>query len=90
MPPITAGLRAFSLTSLVTHRDAEIVAWVFSSGVLLRPSGPDRSRGFYRDVLCLALHRDFGPPEDRRVVFFFSKRAGDIGQRDSGAFGCGT
>jgi hypothetical protein len=37
--------------------------------------GLDRSRGFYGDVLGLALHRaGFGPAEDRSVVFFPSKR----------------
>jgi hypothetical protein len=57
--------------------------------ILLRPGGPDQSCGFYRGVWGLALHRGFGPAEDHRVVLFFSDRAGGIGQRDPGAFGCG-
>jgi catechol 2,3-dioxygenase-like lactoylglutathione lyase family enzyme len=43
---------------------------VLSSRILLRPSDPDRSRRFYRDVLGLAVYREFGPTEDPGVVFF--------------------
>jgi predicted enzyme related to lactoylglutathione lyase len=43
---------------------------VLSSRILLRPSGLDRSRRFYRDVLGLAIYREFGPPDDPGVVFF--------------------
>ena len=44
---------------------------VLSSRILLRPSDLDRSR-FYRDVLGLAIYREFVPPEDPGVVFFLS------------------
>jgi len=43
---------------------------VLSSRVLLRPTDPARSHAFYRDVLGLAVHREFGPPEHRGVVYF--------------------
>jgi catechol 2,3-dioxygenase-like lactoylglutathione lyase family enzyme len=43
---------------------------VLSSRILLRPSDLDRSRRFYRDVLGLAVYREFGPPEDPGMVFF--------------------
>ena len=43
---------------------------VLSGGILLRPSDLDRSRRFYRDVLGLAVYREFGPREDPGVVFF--------------------
>jgi catechol 2,3-dioxygenase-like lactoylglutathione lyase family enzyme len=43
---------------------------VLSSQILLRPSDLDRSRRFYRDVLGLAIYREFGPPGDPGVVFF--------------------
>jgi catechol 2,3-dioxygenase-like lactoylglutathione lyase family enzyme len=43
---------------------------VLSSRILLRPSDLDRSRRFYRDVLGLAIYREFGPPGDPGVVFF--------------------
>nr|WP_269204466.1 VOC family protein [Motilibacter deserti] len=37
---------------------------------MLRPSDPARTRAFYRDVLGLAVYREFGPPDDPGVVFF--------------------
>ncbi len=43
---------------------------VLSSRVLLRPGDPARSRAFYREVLGLAVYREFGPPEDPGLVFF--------------------
>ena len=43
---------------------------VLSSRILLRPADPERTRRFYRDVLGLAVHREFGPPDDPGVVFF--------------------
>lgn len=43
---------------------------VLSSRILLRPVDPARSQAFYRDVLGLAVHREFGPPEHPGVVFF--------------------
>jgi len=43
---------------------------VLSSRILLRPRDLDRSRNFYRNVLGLAVYREFGPPDDPGVVFF--------------------
>ena len=43
---------------------------VLSSRILVRPGDLRRSRRFYRDVLGLAVYREFGPPEDPGVVFF--------------------
>jgi catechol 2,3-dioxygenase-like lactoylglutathione lyase family enzyme len=43
---------------------------VLSSRILLRPSDSGRSQTFYRDVLGLAVYREFGPPERPGVVFF--------------------
>ena len=43
---------------------------VLASRVLLRPSDPTASRSFYRDVLGLAVYREFGPRDDPGVVFF--------------------
>jgi catechol 2,3-dioxygenase-like lactoylglutathione lyase family enzyme len=43
---------------------------ILSSRILLRPRDPDASRRFYRDVLGLAVSREFGPPEHRGTVFF--------------------
>jgi catechol 2,3-dioxygenase-like lactoylglutathione lyase family enzyme len=46
---------------------------VLSSRVLLRPADLDRSRRFYRDVLGLAIYREFGSPDDPGVVFFLGQ-----------------
>jgi predicted enzyme related to lactoylglutathione lyase len=43
---------------------------VLSSRILLRPVDKARSVHFYRDVLGLAVYREFGPPDDPGVVFF--------------------
>ena len=43
---------------------------VLSSRVLLRPSDVDRSRRCYRDMLGLAICREFGLPDDPGLVFF--------------------
>lgn len=43
---------------------------VLSSRVLLRPGDPERTRAFYRDVLGLAIYREFGTGTDAGTVFF--------------------
>lgn len=43
---------------------------MLGSRVLLRPTDLERSRVFYRDVLGLAVYREFGPYERRGTVFF--------------------
>jgi predicted enzyme related to lactoylglutathione lyase len=43
---------------------------VLGSRILVRPRSLERSRAFYRDVLGLAVYREFGPPEHPGVVFF--------------------
>jgi predicted enzyme related to lactoylglutathione lyase len=43
---------------------------VLTSRILLRPVDLERSRRFYRDVLGLAIYREFGPATDPGVVFF--------------------
>jgi catechol 2,3-dioxygenase-like lactoylglutathione lyase family enzyme len=46
---------------------------ILSSRVLLRPADLDRSRRFYRDVLGLAVYREFGPADDPGMVFFLGQ-----------------
>ena len=46
---------------------------VLSSRVLLRPSDLNRSHHFYRDVLGLAVYREFGPPDHPGMVFFLGQ-----------------
>lgn len=43
---------------------------VLSSRLLLHPVDPERSRAFYRDVLGLAVYREFGSGPERGTVFF--------------------
>jgi catechol 2,3-dioxygenase-like lactoylglutathione lyase family enzyme len=43
---------------------------ILSSRVLVRPRDPAASRRFYRDVLGLAVYREFGPPDAPSLVFF--------------------
>ena len=43
---------------------------ILSSRILLRPSDSRQSQSFYRDVLGLAVYREFGPAEHPGVVFF--------------------
>jgi catechol 2,3-dioxygenase-like lactoylglutathione lyase family enzyme len=43
---------------------------VLSSRILLRPAHPERSRRFYREVLGLAVYREFGPRDSPGTVFF--------------------
>jgi predicted enzyme related to lactoylglutathione lyase len=43
---------------------------VLSSRVLLRTTDLERSRAFYRDVLGLAVFREFGTGPSRGTVFF--------------------
>ena len=56
---------------------------VLTSRVLLRPSDPVRSRGFYRDVLGLAVAREFGPRDDPGVVFFLGNGLLELSGRSS-------
>lgn len=46
---------------------------VLSSRILLRPADLDRSRRFYRDVLGLAIYREFGPAANPGTVFFLGQ-----------------
>ncbi len=46
---------------------------VLSSRILLRPADSDRSRRFYRDVLGLAVYREFGTAANPGMVFFLGQ-----------------
>ncbi len=60
---------------------------VLSSRILLRPGDLDRSRRFYRDVLGLAVYREFGPPDDPGVVFFLGPGLLEISGHPTGPAG---
>ncbi|WP_144126930.1 VOC family protein [Catellatospora sichuanensis] len=57
---------------------------VLSSRILLRPSDPELSRRFYRDVLGLAVYREFGPPDDPGLVFFLGQGMLEVSGRTDG------
>ena len=46
---------------------------VLSSRILVRPGDLNRSLRFYRDVLGLAVYREFGPADHPGVVFFLGQ-----------------
>jgi catechol 2,3-dioxygenase-like lactoylglutathione lyase family enzyme len=58
---------------------------VLSSRILLRPSDLGRSRSFYRDVLGLAVYREFGPRDDPGLVFFLGNGLLEVSGRGNGA-----
>jgi predicted enzyme related to lactoylglutathione lyase len=60
---------------------------VLSSRVLLRPDDLGRSRHFYRDVLGLAIYREFGSPADPGVVFFLGPGFLEVSGHSAGAAG---
>jgi predicted enzyme related to lactoylglutathione lyase len=60
---------------------------VLSSRILLRPADLGRSRHFYRDVLGLAICREFGPPADPGVVFFLGSGFLEVSGHAAGAAG---
>ena len=46
---------------------------VLSSRILVRPGDLNRSLRFYRDVLGLAVYREFGPADHSGMVFFLGQ-----------------
>jgi catechol 2,3-dioxygenase-like lactoylglutathione lyase family enzyme len=60
---------------------------VLSSRIILRPTDLDRSHRFYRDVLGLAIYREFGPPEDPGVVFFLGPGLLEVSGHTAGPAG---
>ena len=60
---------------------------VLSSRILLRPADLDRSRRFYRDVLGLAVYREFGPPDSPGVVFFLGPGFREVSGHGPGGAG---
>jgi catechol 2,3-dioxygenase-like lactoylglutathione lyase family enzyme len=57
---------------------------VLSSRILLRPADLDRSQRFYRDVLGLAIYREFGSPANRGLVFFLGPGLLEVSGRAAG------
>jgi predicted enzyme related to lactoylglutathione lyase len=60
---------------------------VLSSRILLRPADLGRSQHFYREVLGLAVYREFGSPADPGVVFFLGPGFLEVSGHPAGAAG---
>jgi hypothetical protein len=60
---------------------------VLSSRILVRPSDLDHGLSFYRDMLGLAIYREFGPAEDPGVVFFLGPGLLGVSGRMAGSAG---
>ena len=60
---------------------------ILSSPILLRPGDLDCSRRFYRDVLGLAIYREFGPPDDPGMVFFLGQGLLEVSGHAAGPAG---
>jgi predicted enzyme related to lactoylglutathione lyase len=60
---------------------------VLSSRILLRPADLGRSQHFYRDVLGLAVYREFGSPSDPGVVFFLGPGLLEVSGHSAGVAG---
>ena len=57
---------------------------VLSSRILVRPADVGQSQRFYRDVLGLAVYREFGPAGDPGVVFFLGTGFLEVSGRGPG------
>src|SRR5580704_8320018 len=82
--PLDSGPRRRSLATAPACQDGGVD--VLSSRILLRPADLDRSQHFYRDVLGLAVYREFGPPAAPGLVFFLGPGLLEVaGSADPGA-----
>jgi predicted enzyme related to lactoylglutathione lyase len=60
---------------------------VLSSRILLRPADLGRSHHFYRDLVGLAVYREFGSPAEPGVVFFLGPGLLEVSGHSSGPAG---
>lgn len=60
---------------------------VLSSRILLRPADRSRSQHFYRDVLGLAVYREFGSAADPNVVYFLGSGFLEVSGHSAGGAG---
>ena len=58
---------------------------VLSSRTIVRPRDLHRSHRFYRDVLGLAIYREFGDPDHPGIVFFLGGGFLEVSGRGDGA-----
>ena len=60
---------------------------VLGSRILLHPSIPERSHRFYRDMLGLAIYREFGTGEAPGLVFFLGNGFLEVSGRSTDPHG---
>jgi catechol 2,3-dioxygenase-like lactoylglutathione lyase family enzyme len=60
---------------------------VLSSRILLHPSEPQRSHRFYRDMLGLAIYRQFGTEDAPGLVFFLGNGLLEVSGQSADALG---
>ncbi|HUB41227.1 MAG TPA: VOC family protein [Streptosporangiaceae bacterium] len=60
---------------------------VLSSRILVRPANLTRSHHFYRDLLGLAVYREFGTPDVPGLVFFAGSGFLEVSGHSDGAGG---
>jgi catechol 2,3-dioxygenase-like lactoylglutathione lyase family enzyme len=60
---------------------------ILSSRILLRPADLGRSQRFYRDVLGLAVYREFGPEASPGMVFFLGQGLLEVSRHAVGPAG---
>ena len=60
---------------------------ILSSRILLRPADLSESQHFYRDVLGLAIYREFGSPAEPGVVFFLGPGLLEVSGHPAGGAG---
>lgn len=58
---------------------------VLAGRVLLRPRDLERTQAFYRDVLGLAVHREFGDPAAPGLVFYLGGGFLEVSGRGPGS-----
>src|SRR5258708_22424622 len=81
-PAPTFGAGGFPRLPRLAGQDSDVD--VLSSRILLRPADLGRSLPFYRDVLGLAIYRQFGTPADPGVVFFLGSGMLEVSGRSDG------
>jgi catechol 2,3-dioxygenase-like lactoylglutathione lyase family enzyme len=64
-----------------------VIVEILSSRLLLRPADLDRSLRFYRDLLGLAIYREFGSAASPGVVFFLGPGLLEVSGHSAGLAG---
>jgi predicted enzyme related to lactoylglutathione lyase len=79
------AVRQSGIPAAVLGEDGDME--ILSSRILLRPADLIESQQFYRDVLGLAVYREFGPPASPGIVFFLGPGLLEVSGHSGGAAG---